>query len=651
MAVRIDISDFERITYYHGISADPPELLYRSDWLDNPYPLPTGRFQHVPTKTIHGVFNTPLNSVWHRIARRIQSELNFFDVRYSGIHAARFLTHGEDGKPDVLGPPVIWIATPPGSTTVEAAYRRSRRILEYLEAIEVEGVVVEWFEASVEELSGPPLLRVVQDTDPTFHVRRFLTPAPGMPIVAAEREAEDAQGAVAFFFHETKDRDGNLSKRVLGVSNCHALRKDTSVAYELKGNGAPPPHVRLAGPRRFHRGLDDIKAAVAGHDITAELLAREIAVLEKTLATEDAEAACEAQEEVDEAREALVAKRAQLTKTESDIAVLEAFHKDVNDQWGDIASRTIGHVDWAPAISVDSHIKITIDPMDVGYSTHEELGTCYKNDIGTFEVDAERFRAHYKGNVVDLGAKYTSWQLAEKFNPRRNNGTSTPAGTAFQFPTNRQLRINGVLTRDELLAGTRDTVDSHGAGDTVDSHGDPTMVVMKVGGTTDLTVGRFAGLEAYICDAAGVESVALAIYNYEISPAGPASASAASTKGASRIFAAKGDSGSLVFNGEGRMVGILHSGLVGMARVRKGRSKGGSTHGLTEGGSSHAESGSSHAESSSSHAESGRSHAESSSSHPTKARTSHISYATPAWWAIEQIRAQYPHAEFDRERF
>jgi hypothetical protein len=106
----------------------------------------------------------------------------------------------------------------------------------------------------------------------------------------------------------------------------------------------------------------------------------------------------------------------------------------------------------------------------------------------------------------------------------------------FKFPTNRQLRINGWVTR-KLLANP----------DTFDSNGEPCIVVMKDGNTSDLTVGRYAGLETYTCDKLGVESVELAIYNYD-KQSGP--------------FSAKGDTGSLVFDGQGRVVGILRSGTV-----------------------------------------------------------------------------------------
>jgi len=104
---------------------------------------------------------------------------------------------------------------------------------------------------------------------------------------------------------------------------------------------------------------------------------------------------------------------------------------------------------------------------------------------------------------------------------------------------------------------------------------------MKDGCATDLTVGRYAGLEAYLCDELHLESVELAIYNYD-KDSGP--------------FSAKGDSGSLIFDGEGRMLGILHSGML----------KGGSNH---------------------------------------------VTFATPAEFAINQLKIMYPYADFNRTTF
>jgi hypothetical protein len=78
--------------------------------------------------------------------------------------------------------------------------------------------------------------------------------------------------------------------------------------------------------------------------------------------------------------------------------------------------------------------------------------------------------------------------------------------------------------------------------DCFDSNGLPCLIVIKDGNITDLTVGRYADLEAYLCDE------------------------------------------------------LLHSWMA----------RGGS---------------------------------------------SHVTYATPAWWAIEQVKLEYPNADFNRETF
>lgn len=91
-------------------------------------------------------------------------------------------------------------------------------------------------------------------------------------------------------------------------------------------------------------------------------------------------------EVAEDAADAMQTKRAGLAKVKKDLGVLENFYKEVNGQWGDITRRNIGHVDWAPEISVD--VK----------------GHHYTKDIGTFELDAARFKAQFKGNAVDLGA-------------------------------------------------------------------------------------------------------------------------------------------------------------------------------------------------------------------------------------------------------
>jgi len=73
-------------------------------------------------------------------------------------------------------------------------------------------------------------------------------------------------------------------------------------------------------------------------------------------------------------------------------------------------------------------------------------------------------------------------------------------------------------------------------------------MVGKDGNTTDLTVGRYAGLVSFIQKEFGIESVELGIYDSGCKTA--------------EVFSAKGDSGYLIWhmtNGKARIVGQLHS--------------------------------------------------------------------------------------------
>lgn len=105
---------------------------------------------------------------------------------------------------------------------------------------------------------------------------------------------------------------------------------------------------------------------------------------------------------------------------------------------------------------------------------------------------------------------------------------------AFKYPEGRQLRINGIVSK-ELLANP----------DLRDGNNQPCLIVLKDGNSTDLTVGRATGMESFVRDDdTEEESIEIAIYNYDKSGG----------------FSAQGDSGSLIVDGLGRMVGLLHAG-------------------------------------------------------------------------------------------
>ena len=72
----------------------------------------------------------------------------------------------------------------------------------------------------------------------------------------------------------------------------------------------------------------------------------------------------------------------------------------------------------------------------------------------------------------------------------------------LRFPEERKLRIEGCATKGDLANPAE-----------FDSEGQRWHVVGKDGNTTDLTVGRYAGLVSFTLNEVGIESVELGIYD------------------------------------------------------------------------------------------------------------------------------------------
>jgi hypothetical protein len=78
--------------------------------------------------------------------------------------------------------------------------------------------------------------------------------------------------------------------------------------------------------------------------------------------------------------------RRELGKTRTAIEKLKKFFVKVTMQWVKPRDRVIGHVVWAPPISVA--------PAPHGYT----------KDVCVVKLDKKKFSQNFKGNVLDLGA-------------------------------------------------------------------------------------------------------------------------------------------------------------------------------------------------------------------------------------------------------
>lgn len=370
-------TEYERTTYYNGTAGDGdhPILIYRSDFFTTPFPKPSGRYGQIPVKTLRGVYDTQLNVVWETVGPGIVDLITTRRINWSSVDPARFFTHATAGEEEKgsLGPVVIWVGVMPGSTSSDTAHKVSQEILALLQAHGVKDAVVEWREAVLQRLVGPPLMRHVGSTNPTHHARRFLTALLGIPLATQEME-KDSQGTLTLWLHETRDGNGEISPNIYGVSCCHVLREDTTRDYEH--DGAAPKHlVRVCGARRFQRGLTEIERNISACGIRAGFWTREVARLE-------------VREQDEEVAREIGANRRNLADETEATQQLEALHEEITEQWANIKrDRDIGYVQHAEAIKVDV-----------------AGGTRYTSDWGAFLATEAKVRPCFEGNVVDLGA-------------------------------------------------------------------------------------------------------------------------------------------------------------------------------------------------------------------------------------------------------
>jgi hypothetical protein len=158
----------------------------------------------------------PLNDVWDIVAPQIITSMKAPGIKYSALKTVRFSTL-EDGKEDeTFGPVVVWIAVRPNTTNARAVRNATPDILGILADANVTGVVVEWYEGSVQKLVGPPLMRVEHITNPRFGLNHPFNTGLGIPIA---RLSDGAQGTLTLIFREVKDSNGRPSDRILALTN------------------------------------------------------------------------------------------------------------------------------------------------------------------------------------------------------------------------------------------------------------------------------------------------------------------------------------------------------------------------------------------------------------------------------------------------
>lgn len=390
-------------------------------------------------------------------------------------------------------PVTIWVGVMPDTTTSEQAYNSSKDILDLLKRNGITDVDVAYRESEIKSLGGPGLFAPVSDLDPLKGVIDSLSTPLSLPIAGLKTKM---QGTLGFYF--------GIGKDLYAVTARHVLFKDNEANVEYKYTAGPKKEVVVMGSNAFTDHLAFLQGTIGTLLDTAKYLETRIKLL-TALAESDGTRAEQSGLELPESRE-------ELEKTQIKVEALKAHFVTVKKNWSKAKDRVIGHVVWAP-------------PISVATPPHQ-----YTQDVCVIKLDNNKFR-HLKKNVLSLGPEISPADFKKLMYDRFD------APHEFVYPPEGLFELRGILTQEGIRGPNNKT-----------PAGDPIRRVIKRGFTTLTTVGGLSGFRSHArryFATGNIDSLEAAIHPHN-SNSGP--------------FSRGGDSGSVIVDAHGRFVALLTGG-------------------------------------------------------------------------------------------
>jgi hypothetical protein len=157
----------------------------------------------------------------------------------------------------------------------------------------------------------------------------------------------------------------------------HSFRQEDEHNFDYTYKAGPKKEVVLMGTRAFTNFLISIQGHIGTLNNTVGVLEKRVTVL---MARSDGGGP-----NTEQAARELVETQRELSKTRTAIEELKKFFVKMKKQWTKPKDRVIGHVIWAPSVSVST----------APYS--------YTKDVCVVRLDEKKFSQNFRGNVLDLG--------------------------------------------------------------------------------------------------------------------------------------------------------------------------------------------------------------------------------------------------------
>ena len=349
-------------------------------------------------------------------------------------------------------------------------------------------------------------------------IRKPFTPTLGLSIATFESSHPEGTGGLLLRLSSEKN-----DTRVGLLTCAHVLRPPSlstkNEDYTREDDSQPRKDVVLLGDEAFQNAVHSITKFIKRHMLA-------ISSWESSLMAHPA------QKEMEDKR--IASKRSHLTDlirdAKAEIEEAKKLHTYVTQNLADPESRVLGHV-------------VHIAKIEIGATDK------YMYDWGFVQLDSETMDIpHFQGNKLFVGMSLLSGRFLLRFDHSSYTGGDRTLGDWIMHmrskpPQDMLLPIKGFVTEDEL----RSPQD-------VDIYKKKALLAVKNGSATGTTFGRVNGLESITRKHPHHDSISQRAL--EIIVCG-----CDTSRSDNALFSIPGDSGSCVVDREGRLIGLLTSGV------------------------------------------------------------------------------------------
>ncbi|KIM35635.1 hypothetical protein M413DRAFT_32388 [Hebeloma cylindrosporum] len=448
------------------------------------------------------VCDHPMQNEWLRIGQLVYEHLDSLNVEWSSIDPVRF----SEAKKEDVSELLLWIGVIPETLAFEAAKDAAKDCKDILVREGFPDVEVAFRESVVTQSTGAKLLACSRFFDPVPELRSPFTPALGLQIAPLKTPYYEGTGAVYL-------RESSHSARVFLLTANHVARPppvhgNKPLAVVHKHKIASHEKIIVLGSDAHTKSIMRIENAIGSALLSIDIFDGEIKQLGPFVEGEEPEKT-RARESCEETVEMKKMKVHDCNK----------IHDEVTKSFPTANHRVIGYVVHAPSIGIDDGPR------------H------FTRDWALIELDRDKIDWDtFQGNKIFVGDKISLPDFISKMHPH-------PEGQSeFNYPHDMLLQISGVLKDDEIHNPEQ-----------LDANGEKCLIVIKNGKTTGPTIGRLSSMESFVRTyhpESGIKQTSIEIGVYAYS-------------NEARAFSAPGDSGSIVVDSKGRIVGMIVAGAGG----------------------------------------------------------------------------------------